>query len=317
MIGKISKGSDFHGLLAYLLKHGRGEILDTINLSSNDPGEAAGEMTVASMMSRRVQKPVLHCSISYGPGEEPSDIEMRADGRAALKSLGLDGNQAIVIRHRDRGHIHFHIAANRVGLDGRAVHDSKSFARLETTLRDIETRRGWRLISGRNAPDPDGQRFQGAARHPDPRQVAVPSPVRAALLDANTWQELHQRLQAEGWRLEVKSRPGQKSGALLVGPRGEKIGAGRVDRNVTLSRLQARLSQRPRAVGGKKMKKKRRGDPMALMLTVLAEGLLASTPGPSSLGLRRKSGLVGAASRKSRLQLRRILHHPGLSGPRM
>lgn len=317
MIGKISKGSNFHGLLAYLLKHGRGDILASINLSSTDPSEVAGEMALASMMSQRVRKPVLHCSISYGPGEEPSDAEMRSDARAALKSLGLDSNQAIVIRHRDRDHIHFHIAANRVGPDGRAVHDSHSYAQLETALRDIELRRGWRAVPGRNAADPDGRRFQGAALRPDPRQAAVPYPVRAALLETKTWQELHQRLQAEGWRLEVKSRPGQKSGALLVGPRGEKIGAGKVDRNVTLSRLQARLSQRPRAVGGKKMKKKRRADPMALMLTVLAEGILVSTPGPSSLGLRRKSGLVGAASRKSRLQLRRLLHHPGLSGPRM
>lgn len=317
MIGKISKGTDFHGLLAYLMEHGRGEILDTIHLSSTDPGAAAGEMTLASMMSRRVRKPVLHCSISYGPGEEPSDAEMRADGRAALKSLGLEDNQAIIIRHRDRGHVHFHIAANRVGTDGRAVHDSHSYAQLETALRDIEHRRGWRPIPGRNASGPEGRRFQGTARHRDPRQITVPTPVSAALLEAKTWKELHQRLQAEGWRLEIKTRPGQKSGALLVGPRGEKIGAGKVDRSVTLSRLQARLAPGRKLLPSQIKKKKYRTTPTALILTSLTEALLAPTLSMSTLGRPRKSGLEMTAVRNHRRQIRRVLHSPGLKGPRI
>lgn len=317
MIGKISKGADFHGLLAYLMKHGRGEILDTIHLSSTDPGEVAGEMTLASMMSRRVRKPVLHCSISYGPGEEPSDAEMRADGRAALKSLGLEDHQAIIIRHRDRGHIHFHIAANRVGVDGRAVHDSHSYAQLETALRDIEHRRGWHPISGRNAPGPDGRRFQGAARRPDPRQVAVPAPVRAALLDAKTWKELHQRLQLEGWRLEIKTRPGLRAGALLVGPRGEKIGAGKVDRAATVSHLQARLSPRPKTLIGKALRKKTGRSATAIMLAALAEAVLAPTLGISGIGRRRKPGLTAAASTIRRRHIRSIHRAPSLKGLRL
>ena len=317
MIGKISQGADFHGLLAYLLKHGRGVILDTIHLSSTDPCEVAGEMTLASMMSRRVRKPVLHCSISYGPGEEPTDAEMRVDGRAVLKSLGLEDNQAIIIRHQDRDHTHFHIAANRVGSDGCAVHDGQSFARLESALRDIEHQRGWQPVPGRNAPGPDGHRFHGTAQRPDPRQVAVPATVRAALLDAKSWKELRQRLQAEGWRLDVKTRPGQRAGALLVGPRGEKIGAGKVDRAATLSHLHARLSPSPRTLIGKAQRKKTGRNATAIMLAALAEAVLAPTLGMSGLGRRRKLGLGAAASQIRRRHIRSILRAPNLKGPRI
>jgi hypothetical protein len=317
MIGKISKGSNFHGLLAYLLKHGRGDILDSINLSSTDPSEVAGEMAVASMMSQRVRKPVLHCSISYGPDEVPSDAEMRSDARAALKSLGLDGNQAITIRHRDRDYIHFHIAANRVGPDGRAVHDSHSYARLETALRDIELRRGWRAVPGRNAADPDGRRFQGAALRPDPRQVSVPIPVRTALLEAKTWSELNHRLETAGWRLEVKKRPGQVAGALLVGPRGERIAAGKIDRAATFSRLQSRFSQKATPLLGSKTKQSRRGhSSAAFMLTALAGSLLTSTMVMSDLGRRRTPVLAATALRKRRHPLRRALQSHGPLGPR-
>lgn len=317
MIGKISKGSDFYGLLTYLLKDGRGDVLDTINLSSCDPGGAAGEMTLASMLSRRVRKPVLHCSISYGSGEAPTDDQMRADGRAALASLGLAENQAIIIRHQDRDHTHFHIAANRVGSNGCAVHDGQNFARLESVLRDIERQRGWQPVPGRNAPGPDGQRFRGAAQRPDPRQVAVPAPVRAALLEAKTWTELHRRLQAEGWRLEIKTRPGQRAGALLVGPRGEKIGAGKVDRAATVSHLQARLSPRPKTLIRKAQRKKTGRSATAIMLAALAEAVLAPTLGISGISRRRKPGLAAAISTIRRRHIRSIHRAPSLKGLRL
>lgn len=317
MIGKITKGTDFRGLLAYLTKYGRGEVLDTVNLSATDPADAAGEMALTSMLSRRVRKPVLHCSISYGPGENPSEDEMRADGRAALKGLGLEENQAIVIRHRDRDHIHFHIAANRVGPRGRTVHDSQSYAQLESVLREIEGRRGWRPVPGRNAPGLDEQRFRGPALRPDPRQVSVPAPVRTALLEAKTWKELHHRLETTGWRLEVKKRPGQIAGALLVGPRGEKIAAGKIDRAATFSRLQSRLSPGAKPVFGSKAKQRRRGHgPAAFMLTALAGSLLTSTIAISDLGRRRTPVLAATALRKRRHPLRRALQPFGPLGPR-
>lgn len=317
MIGKITKGTDFCGLLTYLTKNGRGDVIDTVNLSSTDPADVAGEMALTSMLSRRVRKPVFHCSISYGPGENPSEDQMRADGRAALRGLGLEENQAIVIQHRDRDHSHVHIAANRVGPEGRVVHDSQSYAQLESILREIESRRGWQPVLGRNAPGVDGQRFRGAALRPDPRQVAVPAPVGAALLDAKSWKELRQRLQAEGWRLDVKTRPGQRAGALLVGPRGQKIGAGKVDRAATLSHLQARLSPSPRTLIGKAQRKKTGRNATAIMLAALAEAVLAPTLGMSGLGRRRKLGLAAAASQIRRRHIRSILRAPNLRGPRI
>lgn len=61
------------------------------------------------------------------------------------------------------------------------------------------------------------------------------------------------RLDREGWKITTNKRPGQKAGALLIGPNGERVAAGRVDRAATLSRLEARLGRAPRALAGQQV----------------------------------------------------------------
>ncbi|MDF3351599.1 relaxase/mobilization nuclease domain-containing protein [Sulfitobacter sp. KE34] len=318
MIAKVVKGADFHGLLSYLTHSGRGEILDRHNLSATDPEAVAGEMWVAARLSRRVRKPVLHCSLSYGPGENPTEEQMRADAREALRGLGLARHQAIVVRHRDKDHTHIHVAANRVGADGRAVHDGHSYAKLETVLREIEKKRGWRAVQGRHAPGPDGLRMSGPSKRPDPRQSRVPDAVRSILLEARTWQDLHAGLASAGWKLEIKQRPGKKPGALLIGPKGEKIAAGKVDRTATLAQLKARLSSRA-ATPSKSLtpKKKKSGNltrHTERSVEMLLNGLLATTGNMASLN--RKKPLLSAPPRRRRVLTR--LATPSLSHlPRM
>lgn len=252
MIAKISKGGDFAGLTRYLTRDGRGGILALDNLASETPEEAAGEMQIAADVSRRTKSPVMHISISYAPGEQPTDDQMREDGREVLRDLGLSENQAVMVRHHDKSHAHFHIAANRVGPGGKAVSDSKSYEKAEAALRRIETRRGLSVTKGRNASEPvTGARMAGPRSTPDPRQHAAPAGVKETLLTAPSWDSLHRELGRQGWRLETTAKDKGRAGALLIGPDGQRIAAGKIDRNATLSRLKARLdAPKPKADAG-------------------------------------------------------------------
>lgn len=309
MIGKIVKGTDFHGLLAYLMRDGRGTILERHYLSATDPEAIAGEMTLAALMSRRVKKTVLHCSLAYAPEESPTEDEMRADAMEALKGLGLERHQAVVVRHVDKGHAHIHIAANRVGPEGRAAHDGHSYARIETVLRSIERQRGWQPVLGRNAPDHNGRRMEGHAKRRDPRQAHIPEKVRAILLGSRSWKDLHADLAAEGWKLEIRQSRGKKAGALLLGPNGEKIAAGKVDRAATLSRLNARLSPRPPTSSKAALSKKKKGNRMTKntgrSLEILLNGLIAAMGSTATLN-RRKPILASPLPRR-RQTLTRIV----------
>lgn len=248
MIGKVRKGDNFGRLIRYLTKEGRGRFIALHNLASDSPEAAVSEMTVAAAQSTRTTQPVMHISISYAEGEQPTPEQMRADARRVLKSLGLSGNQAVVIAHDDKDHPHFHIAVNRVGPQGKAISDSKSYAKIESALRRIEAERGWTAVEGRNAPSPTtGERMRGNRRSREPYQPEIPDCVRRALLTATSWKDLHREIRGAGWKLDIVQK-GKGSGALLTGPDGQKIGAGRIDRAASLTQLRRRLGRDPDAV---------------------------------------------------------------------
>ncbi|WP_411352938.1 relaxase/mobilization nuclease domain-containing protein [Leisingera aquaemixtae] len=222
---------------------GRGEVLQMRNLASAEPREAAREMQVAARVSIRCRRPVMHITVSYDPADKtPTNAEMQADAAEVLGALGLADNQALVIKHSDRDHAHFHIAANRVGGNGKAVSDSQSYPRTETALRRIEARRGLSVTEGRHAPaSGSGKRMTGHRCTPDTRQHRAPESVRQALLTAQSWDGLRRELEGGGWKLETVQRGRRPAGAILVGPEGQRIAAGKIDRRVTMSKLCARL----------------------------------------------------------------------------
>lgn len=245
MIGKVRKGDCFLGLVRYLTRDGRGQVLGLDNLASHSPEAAAREMTVAAAVSRRTKSPVLHLSISYAAAEHVTLGQMREDARQVLRALGLGEHQAVIIEHHDANHRHLHVMANRVGSDGKTQTDSQSYPRVEAALRAIEAARGWAPVAGRHAPSPTtGQRMTGHRCSTDPRQHTVPDRVRRALLTAETWAILHRDIRSAGWRLEIIQR-GKGSGALLIGPNGERVAAGKIDRGASLTGLRRRLGRDP------------------------------------------------------------------------
>ena len=245
MIAKVKKGDNFRRLIDYLTKGSRGEVLQMTHLASPDPSSAAAEMALTASLSRRTERPVMHIILSYADNEKVTGDQMRLDVQELMKGLELEANQSLAIRHRDGAKEHLHIAVNRVGFDGKAVSDSNSYAKTEAVLRSIENRRGWSTVAGRNAPSPGTDlRYKGIRQSNDPRQFAVPANVRASLIGARSWKDLDRRLAQDRWRLEAIPR-GKTYGALLIGPDGQRIGAGRVDRSATYGQLQRRFGRQP------------------------------------------------------------------------
>lgn len=246
MIAKIVKGANFARLARYLTSGDRGEVLDMRHLSSDDPEAAAQEMQVAAAVSVRTQQPVMHIVVSYDPADGGiGNADMRQDATELLRALGLDRNQALIVRHRDKDHAHMHLMVNRVGPNGRAVSDSNSYPRAEAALRRIEQRRGLTVTHGRHAPAPDtGRRMQGDRMTRDPRQHTAPESVRQTLLTGESWGDIHSGLARDGWRAETIRR-GRGQGLMLIGPDGQRIGAGQIDRGATLSRIRQRIDPRP------------------------------------------------------------------------
>ena len=61
------------------------------------PGPPSG-----SAAGRKLEKPVLHYTLSWGKDERPDRADMNRAAEETLKALGLERHQALIVAHRDK-----------------------------------------------------------------------------------------------------------------------------------------------------------------------------------------------------------------------
>lgn len=108
MIPNITTGSDFGGLIDYLIENRDHEVLDLQGVSSVDL--AADEMGAVATLSNRAKAKLLHLSLSaaHEDGALSSDRWLAAADRME-GAFGLTGHQRVVVRHKDKTHDHVHV----------------------------------------------------------------------------------------------------------------------------------------------------------------------------------------------------------------
>jgi|GEM_PF-4887194 len=133
MIAKGKTGRGFKGAAQYLLHDKDANTAERVawthteNLRTDHPQRAWREMvwtagqaealkreTGQKRTGRKADKPVYHLSLSWAKDEAPTREQMIATGKAALKTLGLERHQALVVCHTDEPQPHIHLLVNRV-----------------------------------------------------------------------------------------------------------------------------------------------------------------------------------------------------------
>lgn len=255
MIAKVTRGSGFKGLQAYLLtgQHGqereRVDWISARNLGAIDPGLAAAEMRATAAENARAQKPVYHLSISLAPDERLDREAMLRVVDRTLQDLGLEQHQALVVAHDDTGHQHVHVMLNRVHpATGRLWRPDFDYARIERSLRQQERELGLQAVQGRHYSLPGQDRHQEIGLSSGDRRFVqrtgektfgehVREVARSDLKEARSWAELHGRLGEYGLQLEKRGR------GLAVTDGRQRVKASFVDRGSSLARLERRLGK--------------------------------------------------------------------------
>lgn len=166
MIAKDSgTGKSFIGLVRYL-EHGKaGEHADRVewshghNLWTNDMATAAVIMreSAAGNDNGRLQKPVYHFSINWHPDESARVDKATAltIAQEALKDLGLEDHQALIVAHSDREHFHLHVVVNRHNEElGKAWNPDFTYIKLEKAMARLSLEHGFEVVPGHhNAKD--------------------------------------------------------------------------------------------------------------------------------------------------------------------
>ena len=215
MIGKTSIGRSFKGCCAYNMAkvaQGQGEVLFSQGVREYDQAGMVADFVRQAQMNPALSRSVWHTALSFSPQDEArlgTDPQlMQQVARDYLTGMGLAQSQYVVIEHRDTGHRHFHLIANRVDNQGQTVSDSHNYSRSEALLRQIEAK--YQLT-----PMTEQAQRQGLEKLPerDRSRIEMRDQVRESLSRSTSGGELREDLAGHGITMIVnRDQVGQPRG---------------------------------------------------------------------------------------------------------
>ena len=172
------------------------------NCAALDPKRAIREIIATQAKNTRAQgDKSYHLIIAFPPGERPAREQIEDIEDRLVAAIGLGDHQRISALHRDKDHLHLHVAINRVHPEtlrcGRASHD---YARLAEAAAELEVKHGlFRSNHGLRAGrghKPGRARDMEAHQRRESFAAWVARTARPALTEAAAagggWQDLHQ-----------------------------------------------------------------------------------------------------------------------------
>lgn len=218
MIGNMTLGQSFSGCIEYCLE-------DKINLSEEQKmelsikenlqhkdraevihynncfgtvSELASQFNEVRKLSSRVEKPVMHISLRFAPGESLSKDQLVEIAQACAAEFKFDQNQYVCALHKDTREQHIHIVANRVGYDGKAVNLTNNYRRMANFCRQMEKKYNLKEVLSPRKFLSKEQRL--IPRH-DSRKERLKKDVRETLQQVTTYQAFEQKMKALGYKV--------------------------------------------------------------------------------------------------------------------
>ena len=241
MIGKITKGSEFAGCVAYVLREDKARLLASEGVSGT-PEEMAGQFELQTLLNDKVKNTVGHISLSFSP--EDGD-RLRNDDRLMVKiayeymeQMGIRETQFIIARHTDRNHPHCHIVFNRVDNNGKTISDKNDRYRNEKVCKALTEKYGLYMADGK-------EHVNTERLHPhDKAKYDIYEALKQELPKATSWEQLRKALHKQGIMTEFKySRTGGRvEGVKFI--KGKHVFSGsKIDRKFSFSNIEKRLER--------------------------------------------------------------------------
>ena len=204
MIAKIIKGTNFGGVVNYMLnkREGEAKILQANGVRCSSSSDIAHDFNLQASMRPNVQKPVCHTILSFSA----SDAERLADemmvkiANEYLAKMGYGDTQSLIVRHSDRQHPHLHICINRIGNDGKTISDRNEKYRSTKICRELTERYGLTLGEGKKAVN--RQQLRGE----DKLRYEIFDAIKAVLPQSKNWKVFVAGLEQQGITTRFKTK---------------------------------------------------------------------------------------------------------------
>ena len=241
MIGKITKGSEFAGCVAYVLREDKARLLAAEGVSGT-PEEMAEQFELQTLLNDKVKNTVGHISLSFSPED---GARLRNDDRLMIKiaynymeQMGIRDTQFIIARHNDRNHPHCHIVFNRVDNNGKTISDKNDRYRNEKVCKALTEKYGLYMADGKEHVNTERLRPHDKAKYD------IYEALKQELPKATSWEQLREALHKQGIMTEFKySRSGGRvEGVKFI--KGKYVFSGsKIDRKFSFANIEKRLER--------------------------------------------------------------------------
>ena len=187
MIAKIIKGTNFSGVVSYMLskREGKVKILQANGVRSSLPNDIAHDFNLQASMRPSVQRPVCHTILSFSTHDSDrlTDAAMVKIANEYLHEMDYGDTQSLIVRHSDRQHPHLHICINRIGNNGKTISDRNEKYRSTKICRGLTERYG--LTIGEGKQEVNRSRLRGE----DKLRYEIFDTIKSILPQSQTWKD--------------------------------------------------------------------------------------------------------------------------------
>ena len=239
MIAKIVKGSNFKGVVSYILdKEKDAKILVCDGLFAENKDTIAMSFEAQSKMNPKVMKPVGHISLAFHKEDEHrlTDRTMAGIALEYLKKMGITDTQILIVRHFDKEHPHVHIAFNRIANDGRTISDRNERIRSTRICKELTRKYGLYFADGKE------QVKRHRLKEPDKTKYELHSILKMEVARCGNWNMLITNLKEQG--VEVRFKYKGKSDdiqGVIFSKNGYPFSGSKIDRRFSYSKIDAAL----------------------------------------------------------------------------
>ena len=243
MMAKIVKGSDFKGVVDYILDKGKGtQVVAYDGLFMENKETIAMSFNAQSQMNNKVTKPVGHIALSFSKEDEPRLTNRIMAGIALeyMERMGIVDTPFIIVRHLDKDYPHCHLVFSRVDNHGETISDNNDFNRNRKVCLDLTKEYGLHISEGK------AQTKVNKLRGNEKTRYEIFNAVNDAWNDKDiyTFEQFENCLKAAGVGVELKYRRGTNQvQGLWFTRKGKKFPASKIDRKFSFANLSKHLSK--------------------------------------------------------------------------
>lgn len=239
MMAKITKGSDFKGVVDYILDKDKGtQVVAYDGLFMENRDTIAISFNAQSQMNGKVSKPVGHIALSFSKEDEPC-LTNRVMANIALEymeRMDIRDTQFFIARHFDKEHPHVHIAYNRIDNNGNTISDRNERLRSSRICKELTMKYGLHMAGGKDNVK------RNRLKEPDKTKYELYDILKAEVGRCSNWNVLVANLKRQGVEVNFKHK-GQTNEiqGIVFTKNGYHFNGSKVDRRFSYSKIDAAL----------------------------------------------------------------------------